>query len=129
MHQYSETSVREKALIREASKRSGSCIEVRLKALGIPLQWQDRDVFHYFKRFAQIVEARVLGTKCISGNYGIAIVKCLKFHEAENIIKVHNLKKCEFSDLRSKERWQRWVHPDKQRSADNLKELPAYMYG
>ena len=43
-----------------ASITQNAHIEVKLFVAQIPKIWEDRDVFFYFKRFANIIEARII---------------------------------------------------------------------
>ena len=47
------------------------------------------------------MEARIIRDRTPMQNHkGCAFLKCLNFHEAENILRIHRQKKCEPSDLR-----------------------------
>lgn len=59
-NEFSEEALREKATLRKASIKNGAHIEVKLFIGQVPRIWEDRDVFHYFKRFGNIMEARII---------------------------------------------------------------------
>lgn len=93
--EYSPEAMLEKKTLRKASVQEGAHIEVKLFIGQVPKIWEDRDVFHYFKRFGNIMEARIIRDRTPLMNHkGCAFLKCLNFHEAENILKIHQLKKC-----------------------------------
>ena len=46
--------------MRRASVEESAHIEVKLLIRNLPPIWEDRDVFFYFKRFANILEARII---------------------------------------------------------------------
>lgn len=101
-HEYSTEAMNEKAILRRASVKDGAHIEVKLFIGQVPKIWEDRDVFHYFKRFGNIMEARIIRDRTPMMNHkGCAFLKCLNFHEAENILKIHRTKKCQIKDLRA----------------------------
>jgi uncharacterized caspase-like protein len=63
------------------------------------------------------------------------LVKCLKYHESETLIRVHQEKKCQLSDLRSrdkklrrssKERAER--RRERKRTEEDFNSIPAYHY-
>ena len=38
----------------------GAHIEVKLFIGQVPKTWEDRDIFYYFKRFGNVLEARII---------------------------------------------------------------------
>lgn len=77
-------------MLRSASIDHHAHIEVKLLISCIPNSWEDRDVFFYFKRFANVLEARILKDKGSHRNVAqAACLKCLNFHEAEAILRIH----------------------------------------
>ena len=59
-HEFSQEAIREKEVLRKASMDESAHIEVKLLIRNMPAVWEDRDVFFYFKRFANILEARII---------------------------------------------------------------------
>jgi len=56
---------------------------VKLFVGQVPRVWEDRDIFYYFKRFGNILEARIIRDRSAQQVHkGCAFLKCLNFHEA-----------------------------------------------
>lgn len=43
----------------------------------------------YFKRFGTIIEAKIIRDKIDNAHKGCAFLRCMNFHEAEFMLKVH----------------------------------------
>jgi hypothetical protein len=47
----------------------------------------------YFKRLGNILEAKIIRDKVDNSHKGCAFLRCMYFHDAEFILKVHKIKK------------------------------------
>ena len=120
----------EKQVLMKASRDRGAHIEVKLSLTNLPCSWIDKDVFHYFKRFGNIIEARTNKEKNLDKPLsGSAILKCLNFHEAETILKIHREKKCSPFDLRDKSEKKQSVDQRSQKYTESeYSKLSAFNY-
>lgn len=87
-----EDAIKEKKILRAASMK-GARIDVRLFVGQVPRTWDDKKVMLYFKRFGSILEAKIIRDKGDNSHKGCAFIKCMNFHEAEFILKVHKANK------------------------------------
>ena len=51
--------------------------------------WGDDNILSYFKKFGNVLEARIIRDKYDGSHRGCAFLKCQNFHEAENILNNH----------------------------------------
>ncbi|CDW88267.1 rna binding protein [Stylonychia lemnae] len=87
-----EDALKEKEILRKASKK-GAKIDVRLFVGQVPKTWDDSKVMSYFKRMGSILEAKIIRDKNDNSHKGCAFLRCVNFHEAEFILKVHKVSK------------------------------------
>ena len=87
-----EDAIKEKKILRAASMKEAR-IDVRLFVGQVPRTWDDKKVMLYFKRFGSILEAKIIRDKGDNSHKGCAFIKCMNFHEAEFILKVHKANK------------------------------------
>ena len=77
-----DDALNEKSILRRTSLK-GAKIDVRLFVGQVPKSWDDSKVLKYFKRFGQIIEAKIIRDKNDSSHKGCAFLRCMNFHEAE----------------------------------------------
>lgn len=75
-------------MLRKCSLK-GAKIDVRLFVGQVPRLWKDEQIMSYFKKYGNILEARIIRDKYDGSHRGCAFLKCQNFHEAEDILDNH----------------------------------------
>ena len=87
--EFTSKAQEQKTLLKKYSLEKHALIDVRLFVGQVPKSWNDPEIFNYFQKMAEVLEAKIIRDKYDQSHRGCAFLKLMKYHDAELILDMH----------------------------------------